>query len=932
MALQRHFLDWTAPVVHQVVNWFFQDTIAPPVDWSDTLTIVPTRQAGRRLREGLAKQCDAMGTALIPPRVSEPISWLASAPPEKPVAGTLLARAIWADELRRLNTSSFPGLFPVSPPRQDHRWAMQMADLILRARHTITEGGLLLSDVVDQYHTELEEAERWRDLARLEGKVLERLDQAGLMDRAAHLIAQARAPVLSDGIRRIVIAAVPDPTPLMIQAIEHLSAKIPVDLLIHAPSDNADAFDEWGRPRPERWNSRIIDIPDPSKNIRLAAHPTDQARLVLQTIQEEARHIGPSDLAIGVPDPDVIPPVDTLLTSVGLIPFNPAGTPLARHRLFEVLSSVAMLWGPAPSFNLLADFWRHPDVLHALSAEYGVDPATFLASLDKMQNELLPGNLEDVRAAIDRGMVDESLHRAMALTDALRACSKKDTLESALAEAARLLYASQSIDPQVPEQDTFRQVAARLTRLAEETRHPLFLTLNLSAGDTLQSVLQLLSQEAVYEDRPDAQVDLDGWLELHWNDARLLVVTGMNEGRVPDSRITDAFLPDSCLRLLGLRSDHERWARDAYLLTAMIESRRESGGRAVWLTGTYARSGDPLRPSRLLFQCEDEELPGRVTRLLKDAGPSLPLHPATVSFSLDPLAGLPLRIPERVSVTALGAYLACPYRFYLRNVLHLESVSLEKAELDALDFGTLAHYALEGLAQASELRNEADLAALFIERAQHRLDARFGATPPLPVRMQFEALKQRLTAAAAEQARRYAEGWIPTYFEKRMTVPLGPLQLRGTIDRIDAHDDGKRWCILDYKTSDSRARLDAHHWGPVRTDTPAYALFRGGKRPRAWINLQLPLYITLFRDMEPQGSIEAGLFHMPKAVTESAIETWTALSDEAVIASAWRCAEGIAADIAAGRFWPPAERILYDDFEMLFPFPADDSFQEWPVS
>ena len=49
-----------------------------------------------------------------------------------------------------------------------------------------------------------------------------------------------------------------------------------------------------------------------------------------------------------------------------------------------------------------------------------------------------------------------------------------------------------------------------------------------------------------------AAIELRGWLELPWDDAPALVVTGMNEGMVPASGGSDLFLPDTLRRRLKL--------------------------------------------------------------------------------------------------------------------------------------------------------------------------------------------------------------------------------------------------------------------------------------------------------------------------------------------------------------------------------------------
>ena len=55
MPVERYFLDWDAPVTAKVWESLLPQQLWGPVDLGKELIVVPTRQAGRRLREVLAK-------------------------------------------------------------------------------------------------------------------------------------------------------------------------------------------------------------------------------------------------------------------------------------------------------------------------------------------------------------------------------------------------------------------------------------------------------------------------------------------------------------------------------------------------------------------------------------------------------------------------------------------------------------------------------------------------------------------------------------------------------------------------------------------------------------------------------------------------------------------------------------------------------------
>lgn len=919
------FFGWDAPIIDRLCTWLLPENIEPPMDLSNTLVIVPTRQAGRRLREALAMRCEEHDCALIPPLVGQPTFFMDHPTTLRRIAGPTLALATWSHLLRHIPLDEYTGLFPTVPAAQDSAWSLHTARLIQSLRAAIAEGGWLIRDVVQTHGETLEEPERWQDLERLEGAYLERLDALGKTDRCAELICQADAPALPDPITRIVIAAVPDPTPLMLRALTALADRYPITVLVQAPADLAHLFDAWGRPNHEEWTTRLIDLPDADQNLHVGATPIEQARLVMRMIAEQPADLGPADLAIGVPDSSVAPYVDAHLSEHGLIAYNPAGLPVNQHRLFYALSLCRELFSD-PSYSTLRHVARHPDLLSALDRAHGLKSAPLLRQWDRFQNEYLPQALADFRAR--RGQ-DPVLDRLVEAIDALRESRKRPSLEEVVARITELLYNGYEIDPQTPEGDGFRKVAQRINSSIAETRDEAFVRLEMNVQDTLQLVLHALDGETVYEEREGAQVDLEGWLELPWNNAPLLIVTGMNEGMVPDGKLSDVFLPDSLRKRLGLRCDMDRLKRDAYLMTTLIESRRHAG-RVQFITGSFSRSGDPLKPSRLLFRCSDEELPARTRLLFREPAPSGINHPSTVSFTLDPTRLPPPAPFTRISVTAFRDYLACPFRFYLKHLAKLRESDDLKIEMDAMDFGEIIHIALEGLKDAPDLASEADLVALFQRRADVCWRERFGDHAPLHMRIQYESAKQRLAAAARVQADLVKQGWRPTYFEKKLVAIVNDIQVSGKIDRVDYHAESNTWRVIDYKTMDVKISPDKSYFATPQPETPDYARVqvspKGRPSEKRWTDLQLPLYELLFATLEHHAVVEVALFHLPRAVTATELEPWTACTTD-LRQSALTCARGVIADIRNGVFWPPSEKVQYDDFEWLFPFPAAQCIQ-----
>jgi ATP-dependent helicase/nuclease subunit B len=279
----------------------------------------------------------------------------------------------------------------------------------------------------------------------------------------------------------------------------------------------------------------------------------------------------------------------------------------------------------------------------------------------------------------------------------------------------------------------------------------------------------------------------------------------------------------------------------------------------------------------------------------------------------------------RVAVTGLRAWLACPFRFYLQHVLRLEAVDPAKSELDARDFGTLCHAALEAMACEPALRecvDERQLRDFLLDELARAARRRFGAHPALPLVVQLESARQRLARVAAVEARERAAGWIVERTEWPFALDLGGLEVRGRIDRIDRHEATGARRVLDYKTSDTAVPPVKSHLRPRRAGDAALPAWRGvalGGREYVWADLQLPLYLRAL-GAEPAGAVSlvSGYFNLPKAAGETALALWPELTGE-LLAAAAACADGVAAAIRAGEFWPPAEIAADQDaFAPLF--------------
>ena len=929
MAVERCFLGWDEPAVTKVRRFLLGDDAPDPDALAGILLIVPTQQSGRRLRQSLTAHGARHEVHLghIHPRL--PIDLVRTPTDGVQVASSLECAALWAHLLLKVDYSRLTSLFPALDDDHGFTWALGTGRLVQDLRYQLAAASLTIRHVATDFHSVLEEPERWDELAWLEEQYLELAHSTSRVDPGELRLENALRPEAPAGTTRIILACAPDPEPIALHALELLARDHPVQVLVHAPESFANRFDEWGRPLQLMWQEAIVDIPDVERNLRLAGSPAEQSRLALSIVAEET--FGPEDIGLGVPDRDVLPFLSADLQATGLTAFDPNGRPVASHPLFILLERYRSLVDDG-SYAALASFMRHPDVLQHLQAAHGLPPRRLLTELDEFQNRHLPSDMHGIlaRLGVDRRSKPPADTPFPALTRAMDYLRREtiptdsDMTTPSLLSFLQGVFSHRRLSADDPADADFTTVARIIADLLTDYEESCVTGLNLGADNVRTLLIEQLRPARYDVARLGATIDLEGWLELHWNDAPFLVVTGMNEGKAPESVTGDPFLPDSLRRQLGLRHDADRLARDTYLLQALIESRR-AAGRACFIVGKTGSGGDPLKPSRLLFSCSDAALPRRAAMLFGTPESHTVNYAATTSFLLQPSP--PADLPSEhhdissMAVTAFKDYLNCPFRFYLKRVLRMEPLDDRKSELDPLDFGSLIHEVLSRMGRHEALKSTTDartLTRFLHDEIERWATTRYGASPPLNLRMQLDAARERLSAVARVQATEAANGWDIVLVEYDIETSIEGVRVHGRIDRVDRHRESGQIRVLDYKTSDTAHSPGKEHLKNTSAEIADYALVRIKGKDRRWADLQLPLYAMMLgkNDTRWAGALP-GYFNIPGTIDNTGIELWPDFTAD-IMESATTCARGIARDIRSRKFWPPAARVSNDDFETLF--------------
>ncbi len=835
-APQLHFLGWDRPFLASVAAWL-QDHFGG--DLSGVLVALPGGRATRRLQDRLA---ELLPGAALPPEVltagvlSDRLLRL-----ERPAAGRLPRTLAWAQALRAMPPTALAPLFPHPPGAGDAEAWLALGGRLRSLHGELAAEGLGFAAVRDRLDGAGGAAEqaRWEALAAVQERYRAALGEAGLADpHEARLEAAAAGRVAPP--RAVVLAGVTDRSVLLLRCLE--AAGAPVHALVFAPRQHAGWFDAWGFARAEPWQDPRARLPLAQSCWKVVGPPREQAEAAVRAVHAWGSRFAPEDISLGLGQDELAPALAQAFGSRGVPCRHAAGRPLARTRPARLLQAAAAFLED-DRFASFAALARHPDLGPRL-VHHGRD-GSLIEDLDRYAEEHLPahvrlplpgtGEREDtVRAALDT--LRDQLG---SLTGPPRPLPE---WSGPVAEWLDVLYGEQRF---LPDEEEARGTAAALERLGQllqawrELPPSLALQHPLSAAAALRLLVRELESAAVPPPPDDAALEMLGWLELAHDDAPALVLTGFQEGAVPQAPPRDPFLSAPLRQQLGLPGDAERLARDAVALSAILASREE----VCLVSGRRSVDGEPLLPSRLAFLCEDEELPARVADAFRELDGAAPSAEDELAAAVElPRRDAPVVLDE-IPVTAFRAWLDSPYLYYLERLLRLRSRDDSALELDPLQFGVLAHGVLEAFGRG-EQRHAPDEGA--VRRELDRLldrdvAERFGDAPLPAVRLQVEQLRHRLHRFAAWQADQVRQGWRIAKVEhpfSRADVlePAdGPVTLVGKVDRIDRHVNG-RWRLLDYKTGDAVPDPEKAH-----------------RKKDAWTDLQLPLYAWLAAgELEPE--------------------------------------------------------------------------------
>jgi RecB family exonuclease len=902
MSLARHFLGFSQPALTSAADYLFRRyQRGSSADMSNAIVVLPGRRAARRLLEILVEIARGREIVLSPPTletVGQLPEYLYRA--QRPFASSLTQQLAWARVLRDADRANLLRFVAAPTAADDVVGWIDLGQSVGQLHMELAADGLDFRDVAERGRAldTFGEFERWATLRELQTAYLATLDSLPLWDvQTARLVAIQERECQID--RDVVVLGAVDMPQTLRQMLGQVAERVTV--LVHAPEDWADRFDDDGCLVPAAWPA--VRIPLDADRVHLVDGPTEVADMVARSLAAWGGRWRADEITIGLADENLTPYVSRQLQECGIAARPAVGKSSSETAPCRLLSAIEA-YLRSERYGEFAALVRHPDMSAWIDA--GQVATGWLERLDDYYSSHLQARLgsdwlgDDARA----GAVRQVVERAEILLGPFHGAARPwNRWNEAVRQLLLDVYGDRAWDRQDEADrvcvEVFGQIHDALASI--EGLPPVLIPL-VDAATAIQLILRQIRTATVSSRFDPEAIELLGWLELPLDDAAALIVCGFNEGDVPSSVNADAFLPNALRRCLQLEDNARRYARDAYALSVLSASRRQ----LELIVARHDSQGDPLSPSRLLFATERDEIARRALRFFSEPPPR---------HELPPLAGrltpgrsesgfvvprpAPLAEPIReLPVTAFRDYLACPYRFYLRRVLKLQSSDDKAEELDGGLFGSLAHEVLRqfGLGPCRDSTDPDEIRQHLRELLRQGRAAQFGRYTLASVQVQLEQLQLRLDSFADKQAERAAAGWMIESAEGEgrehtdavLDVDGRPMILRGRIDRIDVHRETGQRAILDYKSSDA-------------AKTPEKAHQRGDD----WTDLQLPLYRHLARSLGITGPVQLGYVLLPKDVdkVEFCMAQWT--DDQ--LAAADEVARQVVKHIWAEDFWPPID-------------------------
>lgn len=367
------------------------------------------------------------------------------------------------------------------------------------------------------------------------------------------------------------------------------------------------------------------------------------------------------------------------------------------------------------------------------------------------------------------------------------------------------------------------------------------------------------SAEVSFEGEPLSGLQIMGILESRTLDFENVIITSVNEGKIPFGKSNNSFIPYDVKTEYGLPTYRDRDAIYTYHFYRLL-----SRAKNIYLVYNTEDDGlDGGEKSRFITQLKVEKQPEHIIsdQLYHAVLPPVVHHDICVEKSEKIMETLTIIASKGFSPSSLSTYIRNPMEFYYQRILRIYENKEVEETIEVNTLGNIIHSTLETLyrpyigktlsvsvIEAMEIQYESVLSLHFKENFKE------GDISKGKNLLAFESAKRSISNFLKMEKQFISEGdtvkvlFLEEKFERIIEddrLPF-PVKIAGLVDRIEKRNGIIR--IIDYKTGRvDKSNLELSDWND----------FLGNEKKNKII--QLLSYVFMYETKAEGTEIETGI-------------------------------------------------------------------------
>jgi hypothetical protein len=365
--------------------------------------------------------------------------------------------------------------------------------------------------------------------------------------------------------------------------------------------------------------------------------------------------------------------------------------------------------------------------------------------------------------------------------------------------------------------------------------------------------------EVSFEGEPLNGLQIMGVLESRVLDFETVIITSMNEGKLPAGKSQNSFIPYDVKKELGLPTFKEKDAIYTYHFYHLLQRAKN----IYLIYNTESEGLDAGEKSRFITQLEVEKQPKHtLTHEIYNAIlPETAYQPMVIPKSELVMMRLEEIADKGFSPSALTSYIRNPIQFYFQKILRISEVEEVEENIALNTLGTIIHETLKVLYEPfiGKFLSEASILSCFKllddeVLKQFKLVYKEGEIKKGRNLLAFEVAKRNVSNFLKVESESIKNGdaikilALEKRFERVLehsSLPF-PVKIGGSVDRIEERNGKVR--IIDYKTGKvEKASVTLKTWKDLTQDIKNDKI------------IQVLAYAYMYEKESKEKQIEAGI-------------------------------------------------------------------------